>query len=114
VPGAPEPVGAEGMRSVLIRVAADHPCGEGHFPGNPIVPGAVLLDEVLATIESETGRPPTAWTVVAAKFSHPVRPGQPLRLSFEPGIAGAVRFECTLGDKVVLSGRAHPTEGEPD
>lgn len=102
------------MRAVLMRIAADHPCGEGHFPGNPIVPGAVLLDEVLATIESETGRPPTAWTVVAAKFLHPVRPGEELQLRFEATAAGDVRFECSLGERAVVSGRAHATRGESD
>ena len=34
------------MRQVhSFRVEADHPALEGHFPGRPIVPGVVLLDE---------------------------------------------------------------------
>ena len=28
----------------LIR--ADHPTAPGHFPGNPIIPGALMLDHV--------------------------------------------------------------------
>jgi 3-hydroxymyristoyl/3-hydroxydecanoyl-(acyl carrier protein) dehydratase len=31
----------------ILRLPADHPSVEGHFPGNPIFPGAVLLDEIL-------------------------------------------------------------------
>jgi len=102
------------MRPVLLRIPADHPCVEGHFPGNPIVPGAVLLDEVLAVIERQVGRPATAWTVVVARFSRAVRPGERLQLSFDANDVGVVRFECSLGDLAVLSGRAHPTWGEPE
>ena len=97
-----------------MRIAADHPCREGHFPGNPIVPGAVLLDEMLATIESAIGRAPEAWPVDTAKFLHPVRPGEELQVDFEPTAADGVRFECTRGALAILSGRARFTRGEPD
>ena len=40
-----------------VRVAADHPSLQGHFPGNPIVPGVVLLDTVIANVELATGSP---------------------------------------------------------
>ena len=32
----------------VFRIAADHPCLPGHFPGQPVVPGVVVLDRVLA------------------------------------------------------------------
>jgi len=31
-------------------ISRTHPCLEGHFPNNPIVPGVVILDEVVAII----------------------------------------------------------------
>src|SRR5262249_41812259 len=34
----------------LIRFPKDHPVGPGHFPGNPIIPGALLLDEILVAL----------------------------------------------------------------
>jgi len=30
----------------MFLIEKDHPCLEGHFPSNPIVPGVVILDEV--------------------------------------------------------------------
>jgi 3-hydroxyacyl-[acyl-carrier-protein] dehydratase len=36
----------EGRRTI----SADHPSLPGHFPGTPIVPGVVILDEILAAL----------------------------------------------------------------
>lgn len=35
---------------------ADHPSLPGHFPGNPIVPGVLLLDVIVSNLEHATGR----------------------------------------------------------
>ena len=51
-------------------IGADHPSLPGHFPGEPIVPGAVLLDHAIEHIESATQRRVTA--IAAAKFNLPV------------------------------------------
>lgn len=39
-----------------FRVAPSHPSLRGHFPGRPIVPGVLLLDEVIGIAERATGR----------------------------------------------------------
>ncbi len=36
-------------------VAADHLSLPGHFPGNPIVPGVLLLDRVMHGLQEATG-----------------------------------------------------------
>ncbi|VAW92604.1 hypothetical protein MNBD_GAMMA23-2439 [hydrothermal vent metagenome] len=35
---------------ISFHIKKDHPCLAGHFPGNPIVPGVVILDEVASII----------------------------------------------------------------
>jgi len=91
---------AEGHPMVL-RFPADHPTGPGHFPGNPVLPGAVLLDEVAAVLF------PGGWsgTVEAAKFHHPVRPGDTVTVTRRDA-RGSTRFECRLADsgQLVASG----------
>lgn len=57
-----------------VRVAADHPSLEGHFPGNPVVPGVVLLDAVVANVELATGR--RISRVQHAKFHSVLRPDE--------------------------------------
>jgi 3-hydroxymyristoyl/3-hydroxydecanoyl-(acyl carrier protein) dehydratase len=37
-------------------VAENHPALPGHFPGNPVVPGVVLLDRVLDAVRREAGQ----------------------------------------------------------
>jgi 3-hydroxyacyl-[acyl-carrier-protein] dehydratase len=84
-------------------LAADHPAARGHFPGNPIIPGAVLLSEALRLIESETGMKLWPCRIRRAKFPAPARPGD--RLVIEFGRAGSsVRFKCTVRDDTVLIG----------
>lgn len=40
-----------------FSVPADHPALPGHFPDRPIVPGVLLLDRVISTLEATVGRP---------------------------------------------------------
>jgi 3-hydroxymyristoyl/3-hydroxydecanoyl-(acyl carrier protein) dehydratase len=37
--------------TVTVLVPPQHPAFEGHFPGAPLLPGVVLLDEVLRVVE---------------------------------------------------------------
>jgi 3-hydroxymyristoyl/3-hydroxydecanoyl-(acyl carrier protein) dehydratase len=90
--------------SLEVRFAADHPTAAGHFPGNPIIPGAVLLDEVLQAVASAGGGD---WTAIrSAKFLQPVRPGEAVLIRWEPGSDGQARFECRLLDpeRLALTG----------
>jgi 3-hydroxymyristoyl/3-hydroxydecanoyl-(acyl carrier protein) dehydratase len=43
-------------RSCTLSFAPDHPTAAGHFPGNPILPGALLLDEVVLAIAAGESR----------------------------------------------------------
>ncbi len=56
-------------REAAFTVASDHPSLAGHFPGNPIVPGVVLLDEACARLEIPVMQ------LRAVKFLAPVCPG---------------------------------------
>jgi len=57
-------------RSAWLRVESDHPALAGHFPGHPIVPGALLLDEALHAIDAAE----TSWHIANLKFHRIVRP----------------------------------------
>lgn len=93
-------------------IDADHPALPGHFPGRPVVPGVVVLDRVLAAIESAHG-PLGALRLPQVKFVHPLLPGEEARVEIEPVATGPVatedaptrwRFRVLRGDTVIASG----------
>ncbi len=100
----------------MVEIPADHPCGAGHFPGNPIIPGALLLAEVLGAIATRLALDGN-WQVRGAKFPHPVRPGDKVYIGYRRDDSGEIRFEAAVSNCPVLSGVARnlptPTTGTP-
>jgi 3-hydroxyacyl-[acyl-carrier-protein] dehydratase len=90
--------------SLPLSVAADHPAYAGHFPGQPILPGVVLLDEALQALALGQGLDAAVGQIKSAKFPSPVEPGEALRLHYAATAAGAFRFEVVAGHRVVASG----------
>ena len=87
--------------SEKFHIAADHPTLPGHFPGAPVVPGVVLLDRVVATVER-------IWQAQVCglpqvKFLRPLLPGQLAQLTIE-GDAAGMRFRIVEGTHSVASG----------
>ncbi len=83
-------------------VEPSHPSLPGHFPGNPIVPGVVLLDHVLEAIEAAHG-PLAALRLPQVKFLQPLLPGEAARIELE-GAAPRWRFRVLRGDALLASG----------
>ena len=76
----------------------------GHFPGDPLMPGARLLEAVIHQLRTARIIAGGACSVAQAKFSAPVRPGDTVDLTWT--ITGKrLRFECTVADTVVASGQ---------
>ena len=61
-----------------LRIAAAHPALPGHFPGNPIVPGVVLLDHVAAALEKDGAR---LARIGVVKFLTPLKPEEDATLA---------------------------------
>jgi 3-hydroxyacyl-[acyl-carrier-protein] dehydratase len=95
----------------LIEVPQEHPAFAGHFPRFPVLPGAVLLDEVLQAIESQRGIDLTQWRVTSAKFLDLVRPGDLLRLEHEISNNGSIRFTLHTADRQIAGGSLSSAAG---
>ncbi len=83
-----------------FAISADHPALPGHFPGNPVVPGVVILERVIAL-----------WTAApvrgldGVKFHHPLQPGETATVRFQDPEKAAVKFSVTVNDRQLVTGR---------
>lgn len=84
-------------------VAASHPSLPGHFPGQPVVPGVVLLEQVLcAAARAGVAAPVAALPLV--KFIEPLLPAQPFTIRLRSDRPGRLRFECVREGRIIASG----------
>jgi 3-hydroxymyristoyl/3-hydroxydecanoyl-(acyl carrier protein) dehydratase len=90
-----------------------HCATEGHFTGHPIIPGVVILADVMRAFRTQNANQnmlSPRYTIRAAKFLRPVLPGQTMTIvlkiaewnSAENRLA--VSFECAVADAIVAKG----------
>ena len=105
VPGHEAPSG-----DACFTIAADHPAFDGHFPGQPILPGVVLLSLVMQALarqpalQQRLGATPV---IDAVKFVGPVAPGTTLRVALAEQGRG-VTFDLWDGARCVAKGKLLP------
>jgi 3-hydroxymyristoyl/3-hydroxydecanoyl-(acyl carrier protein) dehydratase len=98
-----------------LRFAPDHPALAGHFPQHPVVPGVLLLDAALHSIESAAaadrlgasnrlGAAGPPWHILAVKFHRLVQADESLQLHVAPQADRTLRFELRSGEALAVSG----------
>jgi 3-hydroxyacyl-[acyl-carrier-protein] dehydratase len=103
------------MSTFALHIPADHPAFQGHFPGNPLLPGVALLAEVM---EAALDNPEWAGfigprpRIGVAKFLAPVRPGAQLSLQLQPK-GGRLQFDVRLGELHAATGHFEPAAPAP-
>lgn len=90
------------MNAGGFSIPGGHPVFDGHFPGFPVVPGSMVLDQILAL----WGTPYHSLTRV--KFHRPLEPDIRVKVTFETLPGGAVEFVCRGAAGTVCSGRIEP------
>ncbi len=73
-----------------------HPCYAGHFPGQPIVPGVLLLERVMAFAQSQLASPLKNFSLVNVKFLAPVLPGAKLCVNLITNHPAEYKFTVQL------------------
>ena len=74
-------------------IPPDHPALAGHFPGDPIVPGVVLLEHVVRMVGGSRVSFPSV------KFHAPLRPGEEFEIRIEQQ-----KFAIRRADTLIASG----------
>lgn len=83
-----------------FTVPPGHPCLPGHFPGEPVVPGVLLLERALLAL-GLAGDAPRALAWV--KFQQPLLPGQEAVVRARAA-GGQWRFELRHAGALLASG----------
>jgi 3-hydroxymyristoyl/3-hydroxydecanoyl-(acyl carrier protein) dehydratase len=92
------------MHTLTLKISPHHAAFDGHFPGTPLVPGAVLLDETVQMIAAAANKDDCACEIMSAKFVSFVRPGESLNVEHEQRTDGSVCFVIRAPDRTVASG----------
>ena len=85
-------------------IPATHPALPGHFPGRPIVPGAVTLTEVVTALQGQDSDSRVVRGFGNVKFLSPLLPGETAQIAFTDKGAGSVSFEVSVDARRVASG----------
>lgn len=90
--------------TIPAKIAPDHPALPGHFPGQPIAPGALILDLVIAAAEHAF---PEHWIsgVRRMKFLGRLSPGSEIAIAFNEPTAAGVRFRIIAREAIAAEGQ---------
>ncbi len=75
-------------QSAEIQAPIEHACYSGHFPGNPVVPGVLLLE--LLSCAFGRGAPRV---ISSVKFHRALAPGQSCTLRWK-NLGSSLSFRC--------------------
>jgi len=81
-----------------------HPSLPGHFPGNPVVPGVVILDEVISAVrhwQSEI----ELQGINTVKFLSPLLPDEEFCIQLHMPEKGKMKFQCSVADRKLAMGQ---------
>lgn len=88
-----------GTFQAALRIEAGHPALPGHFPGQPVVPGVVLLERVAAALRDWRG---DRVGKLDAKFLQPLLPDEEAAIELREEGMG-MRFSVTRADGATLA-----------
>jgi 3-hydroxymyristoyl/3-hydroxydecanoyl-(acyl carrier protein) dehydratase len=85
-------------------ISSNHPSLEGHFPGHPVVPGVVILDEIFSAILQYDDKA-ILDNVVHLKFLTPLEAEKTCQLVININDYAKVMIECRLEGRAIVKGK---------
>ena len=92
------------MVSFDFIISSMHPCLEGHFPNNPIVPGVVIIDEIMQQVC--INEPTIKITnIPSVKFLKPLKADTVVNVTVSEKNSGLYQFSCHIKEDLIVSGQ---------
>ena len=85
-----------------FEISPDHPALPGHFPGMPVVPAVVLIEQLARSLEEETGQ--RVCSVRQLRLLGLIEPGQRIDVEVREKGADSWRLTCQVAGKPVAKG----------
>jgi len=101
---------SEGIITAALAINADSLIFKGHFPGQPVVPGACMLNAVRAVLEQALGRPIKLNKATQLKFVGilvPIKAAAALlEITYKTAEIGIIANGKLTGDRVCMKFQA--------
>jgi len=99
-----------------VAVPADALWFQGHFPGDPMLPGIAQLHLVLEAIQAHLGGGVRLTGLKRVRFKRIIRPGEAIAITAEPvpDKAGLFRFGLTVEGENACSGLMLTDDADAD
>ena len=81
-----------------------HPALPGHFPGNPVVPGVVIVEHLIAALAALHPER-TCTGVRRMKFLRLLRAGEAVALTFGEARADGITIKASVAGEPLIDGR---------
>lgn len=79
-----------------VTLFADHKVYEGHFPGQPVVPGVCTLTVIREAVSQAAGREMMFSSIKECKFLSALIPTEDLRLNLDVCFAQEGQLKCKV------------------
>ena len=92
------------MISFNINVPHSHPSLAGHFTGNPVVPGVVIIDEVIRGLKDKDPSIKII-NIPMIKFLTPLKPDTEVKVKVTTRPNGLLQFSLFESDLMISNGQ---------
>lgn len=104
-PAQPQPDDQEGSWTFLVRIPAASSFFDGHFPGNPILPGVAQLQLCTELLRSTLGSNADLKGIRTLRFKSPALPDDKLTVRFSKSTRpGELALSIRRGTEDIASG----------
>lgn len=87
-----------------FTIQTTHASLKGHFPNNPVIPGVIILDEIINIIK--TIKPEfTVNSIPMVKFIHPLLPEQKVIVEITEKTETTISFSCSHNNTKLVTGQ---------